>query len=254
MSRTVHDTGIPVEGMELAFEYEFPLSAVPSELDAAWRGLIEALVGRSADEIHDLIRSRLSQVSAALAPLVTAVLTFRPFSLLIYDGTPLFWLEKRAGEHREQIYLPPEGSARDVESALSSFGLTAQSLLKEFIIKFGGLGDRRPWEAVEFAGMPKSGKVVLRPATDDLGGADKYIKKSEVAERRRRFEPWRGGLNLLTGGDDLNWHIGADGTLCEHEMGSPKVRKTFASLEVFLEVFLSSAEGDWLFRGAYYGL
>lgn len=243
--RIVHETPIPVAGREFAYEYELPLAGIPAEVDAEWTDWLGEYVKGDANEVHRRVRNRFRGLGSELARLGELVGEYRPFSLLVYGGTPLLWLKKTPTDF---IYLPPEGDPKEVAAALRPFRLESHALLIEFLANFGGMGERWPWEAVEFGGSRSHGKTILEPAVDDLEAGREYRTEAEFQERRRRFAPWLDGATLLFGDDGHLWHIGPNGTICLHECGESDVYGTFESLSEFIRAFLEAVRPEGLFR------
>jgi hypothetical protein len=152
------------------------------------------------------------------------------------------------------IYLPPEANGQAVRSALEPFHLESNDLLVEFLALLGGMGESVPWEEIEFAGGRHRGKMVIVPASVDFEMGVGCLSDREGAELRRTCEPWRAGIQLLHGGDDLNWYIGSSGSLCEYRIGDRKIAGYFDAFSDMIASFVKVARDDSLFRGAYDGL
>jgi hypothetical protein len=247
--RIVHCTPIPV----LAYEYRLPLREVPAEADPEWKDWISVFVGLDQNRAKELVQRRFRDASAELLDLSNRVTEFSPFSILVYEGTPLVWLEQTLEKRRDLIYLPPESNASEVAAALEPFQLDSHRLLVEFLMLFGGMGELRPWEANEFAGRRRRGKTTIVPATEAIDGGNEYRSEAEVQERQRRFSRWIGGIELLTGDDGRYWHIGADGSVCQHDLGC-SLGGYLESLPEMITSFVTASKEDRLFEGAYDGL
>jgi hypothetical protein len=247
-SRIVHNTGIP--GKEFAYEYSLPLAGIPPETDPEWAAWLSRLVERDADAVHGDLRKRFHGLSAELRRLGEIVAEYRPFSVIVYGGTPHIWARKSA---TDVIFLPPESNDAEVAAALKPYQLNSHELLIEFLVRFGGMGHRWLGQGVVFAGSRSRGKTIFEPAVDDFEAGREYLTEEEFAERRRRFAPWLSGVTLLIGDDGYLWHIGPGGTICLHECGERDVYGTFASLSEFLERFVRSAEEIGLFEGVLSG-
>jgi len=89
MRDCIFHVGIGSEYDGNGFEYRLPLSRVPAEVDSRWSAWVSTLIDVSAENILNRIRERFHGLSPELAALGNLVTGFTPFSLLIYNGTPL---------------------------------------------------------------------------------------------------------------------------------------------------------------------
>ncbi len=249
--RIVHETPIPLAGQEQAYEYRLPISAVPAESDREWGDWLAVLVGRGQSDVREIIRSRFTGVSEEFSPLSNLVMEYVPFSILVFAGTPLLWLESSRGERRDFIYLPPEVDRQEIRFALKDFQLESQELAVEFLALFGGMGERWPWEDVEFSGRRTAGNVVITPARTAIATGLEYRTPREAETLLRNFDRWIRGIEILYGAGCHYWHLGPDGTVCKHELGQPDVMTVFDSLGDMIAAFVQSSTPESFFKGAY---
>lgn len=250
----IHDTGIPVARQKTAYEYRLPLREIPAEADPEWQSWLMAYVGLSPHDVHGLICQKLDAVCSQISGLAMEVKKFKPFSMLVFSGAPCVWLQRSVEEHIEMIYLSPDVTTGAVHAALSEFHLESDMVLTEFLQVFGGMGDRRPWESVEFSGRRDRGKVVIDSAAQFF--SERRINRTfEQGEAiNREIAPWLGGAELLRGEDGLFWFISDSGEVCEYSRDDCEVLGVSKNIADTIKAFLDRSTPTCLFQAAYDGM
>jgi len=248
--KVVHETGIPMEGESAAYEYTLPLLDIPSEVDERWSDWLDGYRGLDQQEVRKSIENQYAPKNEALQSLHRAILNFNPFSILVFSGTPHFWMEN--GEDR--IYLAPPIPRHESSVALEPYDLASCQVLVDFLMLFGGMGDRYPWEEIEFFGKRSEGHVIVEPSLEVFDAGSEYRSAAENRERHSRFAPWMKGIQILNGGDGKYWLLGEDHTVCEHTCGDDEIAGTFKDFSELLACFVDASEESCLFAGGYNGI
>ncbi|NQU24061.1 MAG: hypothetical protein HQ567_22490 [Candidatus Nealsonbacteria bacterium] len=251
--RIIHETSIPVDGQREAYEYTFPILDVPTEVDDEWRTWIEPLVGLDVNGIRDSVRRRFDKGGTQFTVLRDRVLEYVPFAFLVFRGTPLLWLQRLGGERRDFIYLPPETNCEEVRARLEQYALDSPEPATDLFANFGGMGERYPWEAVEFAGRKSNGKTVIPEAKVSFFAGLEYCTELEIQERLHEVKRWLGGITILGGGDGIEWHLGKDGSVCEYTSGDTGVACQFDSLPDMIAALLDCDPDAELLGRTYEG-
>ena len=149
--------------------------------------------------------------------LANRIRSYEPFAILFYGGMPHIWASRDDRRHPDSIYIPPPATTSHLSGRLSNFADLERDQIRNFINVFGGIGQRYPWEAVEF----------------DRQGA-----------------PCGDGLiRLLHGDDSTEWAMAVSGAI-KHYDHSNEGKKDHATLQSFLREFTSHADVD-LFEFTY---
>jgi hypothetical protein len=233
-------------------EYSLPVREAPDEMDTAWAHWMKDYVDRDVCECHALLERRFQSCGSELCDLAKRVLEYVPRSLIVYKGTPYLRLDNRQVPKRF-ISVPPELDVSIVQRSLEAYKLDEHQGLVELFALFGGTYDQSPGGAVSFGGRRRAGVPVIEPSATDFEAGQEYLAGPEVAELGKRFERWMGGVQVLKGDDGLYWHLGGDGTVCEHECGSLEYG-VFDSLSAMIDAVLKASTAECLFEGAYFGL
>ncbi len=235
------------------FEYPLPIEAVPEEMDAAWDSWIAAYVAKERHEIAPLIERRFRACSAGLRPFAERVLQFIPASIVVFEGVPHVRLANPNFDRRF-ISIAPELSFETVCESLAPYSFAEHSLLVEYFAIFGDTNERSPGGDICIPGKRERGGIVIEPAAVDFDAGLEYCTDAEVNERQRNFVRWHDGVQVLDGGDGLYWHLGRDGSVCEHECGESDVGGLFDSLQDMIDALVVASTDELLFEGAYVGL
>ena len=237
-----------------AYEYRFPIIDLPTEADEEWRTWLEPLVGLDANSVHEFVRQRFEKVGTQFTDLRDRVLEYSPFSILVYCGTPLLWLHRPHISEHDFIYLPPEADRAEVLKQLEPYALDSPEPVADLLANFGGMGERWPWEEIAFEGEKANGRIVITDANVSFTAGWEYCSEAERQKRLDNVRRWLGGITILTGGDDMAWHLGKDGSVCEHTCGDAHVESVCDSLPDLIVAFLPSDPTTTLFDRAYSGL
>jgi hypothetical protein len=255
VNRIVHQTPIPLEGWEEAYEYPLPLSNVPREAAEAWRGWLAPLVGLDVEGVQRVLRRRYESSGTRFTELRDRVLEYVPFSILVYGGTPLLWMRRAWIAEHDFIYLPPQTAFEELLEELGPYRLESPEPVADLLANFGGLGQRWPWEEIEFAGQKEKGRTVIMAADDSFLAGLEYCSDEKRERRLANLARWRGGVTILDGGDGLWWHLGRDGSICSYEGGlDHPYDDVFDSLEELIAAFLAGDPQRPLFDRIYVGL
>lgn len=214
---TVHNTGIPLDTHVEAFEYALPLPHVHESCDARWRDWATSLVGLNAEEIHVAISNRFQLAFPEFSPLVGRVKPYRPFAILFYGGMPYIWSARRNDKHPGSIYIPPATPAHELSHKMDSFDVALRKKLINFFTTFGGIGERYPWEAVEF-------------------------------DRHGELEV--DSIRLLVGDDATEWVVELDGRVQHFDHGRKWNEQSLRDIDQFIETFCQNSDVDF-FEFAY---
>lgn len=251
MTEPIYHIGCGAEYGLDAFEYRLPLTVIPAEVDVEWQAWLAPYLNRSAAEVADLVRARFREVSPEFRDLSELVMEHVPFAVLVYRGAPLIWCVRDAYNGHGILYLPPELERGVVREALRPYGLDTHELLAEYFALFGGMGQGWPWEAIEFAGHRKGGTLVIEPARTTIEAGFSYKTQAEIDDIRRRYARWLGGVDVLIGDDGWMWHIGPDGSICNHQDGVLDVNGV--SIVELVGQLVATRTELHLFNGVYHG-
>lgn len=251
MNEPIDHVGCGAEYGLDAFEYRLPLAVIPPKVDAEWHAWLSPYLNRSAAEVAELVRARFRDASPEFRELSELVSEHVPFAVLVYRGAPLIWcLRGEYGGHG-LLYLPPELERGLVRDALRPFGVDTHELLVEYFALFGGMGQGWPWEAGEFAGHRKRGTLVIGAAKDTIEAGFEYKTQAEIDDIRTRYARWLGGVDVLIGDDGLMWHIGPDGSICNHQ--DDVLDPETVSIGELVAQLVATRTDRHLFNGVYHG-
>jgi len=215
---TVHNTGIPLDTHVEAFEYTLPLPHVHQSCDDRWRDWAASLVGWNSEQIHVAIAGRFELALAEFEPLVRRIRPYRPFAILFYGGMPYVWAARQNNKHPDSIYIPPTTPVNDIDKAVDSFDGVLRKKLVNFFAVFGGIGERYPWEAVEFDRHGKSDNNLVR---------------------------------LLMGDDATEWVVDRDGMVQHYDHGTKWNDSALRDIDQFVVTFSNNYDADF-FDFAYH--
>lgn len=252
MSEPIYHVGCGAEYGLDGFEYRLPLAAIPAEVDVEWHAWLMPYLNRSAADVAELVRARFRDVSPEFRELSELVLEHVPFAVLVYRRAPLIWCVRGdAFNGHGMLYLPPELERGIVREALRPFGLDSHELLVEYFALFGGMGQGWPWEAGEFAGHRKRGTLVIEPAKTTIEAGFEYKTQAEIDDIRTRYARWLGGVDVLIGDDGMMWHIGPDGSICNHQ--DDVLDADGVSIAELVAQLVATRTDRHLFNGVYHG-
>ena len=214
----VHTTGIPIESHLEAFEFQLPLETIHDSCDDQWIEWITPLVGMNPKQIQAKIADRLNNSLPEFQKLASKICLYEPFAVLLYGGLPHIWVSRDDQRYPDSVYIPPPAKIDHLSDCLTDFTDLAKKQIRNFVNIFGGIGQRYPWEAVEFdrCGTP----------CDD------------------------GSIRLLHGDDSTEWAVATSGRIKHFDHCNEWRDKEHVDIESFLWKFTSYADID-LFEFAY---
>jgi len=213
----VHNTGIPIESRLEAFEFGLPFKTIHESCDKCWIEWVELLAGQTPQSIQSKISERLDAALPEFQSLAGKIRNYEPFSILFYGGVPHVWAARNNRGYPDSIYIPPPAPVDHLTDRLRSFPEISRIQISNFVSVFGGIGQRYPWEAVEF---DREGKLI------------------------------NGSVRLLHGDDGTEWAITHSGEIQHRDHGAAWSEQHLPSINSFVDKFTSCAEID-LFEFAY---
>jgi hypothetical protein len=175
-------------------------------------------VGLDSTEIHIALATRFEFASADFEPLVRRVKPYRPFAILFYGGMPYVWAARQNRKHPDSIYIPPPTPINELNKEIDSFDNVLRNKLVNFFTVFGGIGERYPWEAVEF---------------------DRHGKST------------RNAVRLLMGDDATEWFVERDGHVQHYDHGRRWNERSWRDIDQFVATFAQDSGADF-FDFAYH--
>ena len=178
-------------------------------------------------------------------------MSYRPYSVLVFDGVPFLRLVCDRQDEEHFIYVPPEVCPEDVEVALQMVPRAGDTPIVDFLAVFGGIGEGMPWDAVEFGGRRWRDGIEIVPARNYITAGWEFLSRAERVAVQTRFRAWLEGFVFLEGDDGMAWYVGSDASVCAHQSGENEPAGCFPSIDAVIAELVRRATCGRLFDAVY---